>query len=122
MQVWNEPNCGFWSGSQQDYWTLMQTTYTAIKSVDSRLRVGGPATCQSQWINETIAFCEKNGVHLDFISTHEYPTYAHGMHARNPQPTAVSRCVLTLFSPYCLTSAVLWCVCAVTRPTAIAVL
>ena len=36
--------------------------------------VGGPATCQSQWLTETIQFCEANNVPIDFISTHEYPT------------------------------------------------
>src|SRR5688572_27211621 len=65
---------GFWSGSQQDYWKLLQHTYHALKGVNPLLRVGGPATCQSQWINETLAFCTQNGIRLDFVSTHEYPT------------------------------------------------
>jgi xylan 1,4-beta-xylosidase len=46
FEVWNEPNCGFWTGSQQDYFHLLKVTSAAIKSVDSRIRVGGPATCQ----------------------------------------------------------------------------
>ncbi|XP_004348611.2 xylanase, variant [Capsaspora owczarzaki ATCC 30864] len=74
FEVWNEPNCGFWSGNQTDYFTLLQHTYTALKSVSPLIRVGGPATCQSQWIAETVAFCKQNGIQLDFISTHEYPT------------------------------------------------
>ncbi len=74
FEVWNEPNCGFWSGSQQEYFTLLKHTYQAIKSVSPRLRVGGPATCQSQWIAETLQFCEANNIKLDFVSTHEYPT------------------------------------------------
>lgn len=74
FEVWNEPNCGFWTGSQQEYFHLLYVTYNAIKSVDQRLQVGGPATCQLQWIPETIKFAQANGLQLDFISTHIYPT------------------------------------------------
>jgi len=42
--------------------------------VDSKLRVGGPATCQSGLVNETLVFAQQNNVKIDFISTHEYPT------------------------------------------------
>jgi len=52
----------------------LKITSAALKSVDSELKVGGPATCQSQYLNETIQYCLKNNVALDFISTHEYPT------------------------------------------------
>ncbi|KAH3743385.1 glycoside hydrolase family protein [Pelomyxa schiedti] len=74
FEVWNEPNCGFWFGTQADYFELYQHTALALKSVNSNLKVGGPATCQSGWITETIEFVEENNVPLDFISTHEYPT------------------------------------------------
>ncbi len=74
FEVWNEPNCGFWSGTQSDYFTLLQHTFNAVKAVSPRLRVGGPATCQSQWITETLEFCKANGITLDFVSTHMYPT------------------------------------------------
>jgi len=39
-----------------------------------KISVGGPATCQSEWLTETLNFCEENNVFIDFISTHEYPT------------------------------------------------
>jgi len=74
FETWNEPNCGFWTGDQNDYFQLLNTTYFAIKSVNKKLSVGGPATCESQWLNETIDFTTSNGYNLDFISTHEYPT------------------------------------------------
>ena len=48
-------------------------TSAAIKSVSKNLSVGGPASCQSQWIPETLKFIKENNVSLDFISTHEYP-------------------------------------------------
>jgi len=53
---------------------LLQVTSAAIKSVSKNLSVGGPATCQSAWIPETLKFIKENNVSLDFISTHEYPT------------------------------------------------
>lgn len=49
FEIWNEPNCGFWSGTMQDYYEFYSVTVNAIKSVDPLLKVGGPATCQSQW-------------------------------------------------------------------------
>jgi len=74
FETWNEPNCGFWSGTFDQYLQLLQTTSTALKSVDSQLRVGGPATCRSALVNETLTFVQQNNVKIDFISTHEYPT------------------------------------------------
>jgi xylan 1,4-beta-xylosidase len=50
FEVWNEPNLDFWTGTQADYFKLYSYTARAIKQIDSRLRVGGPATAQSQWI------------------------------------------------------------------------
>jgi xylan 1,4-beta-xylosidase len=73
FEVWNEPNLdGFWSGSQADYFKLYRYAAAAIKSVDGRYKVGGPATAGAAWILETIAFCAQNQVLLDFISTHTY--------------------------------------------------
>ena len=46
FEVWNEPNLdfGFFDGTKSDYFELYKTTAEAVKSVSSRLRVGGPAT------------------------------------------------------------------------------
>lgn len=46
----------------------------AIKSVDSQLRVGRPATSVNAWIPEMLAFCRGSAVPIDFVSTHHYPT------------------------------------------------
>ncbi|HTB51806.1 MAG TPA: glycosyl hydrolase [Ferruginibacter sp.] len=79
FEVWNEPNLpAFWTGSQQDYFTLYQHAANAIKAVDTQLKVGGPATAENAWIPEFLDFCEKNAVPVDFISTHHYPTDAFG--------------------------------------------
>ena len=49
FEVWNEPNLinGFWSSTQEEYFKLYEVTAKAIKGLDSRLRVGGPATSDS---------------------------------------------------------------------------
>ncbi len=48
FEVWNEPNLtgtgGFFHGTKSDYFRLYKESADAIKSVDSKLRVGGPAT------------------------------------------------------------------------------
>lgn len=41
FEVWNEPNLkAFWTGTQDDYFTLYRVTANAIKRVDPSLRVG----------------------------------------------------------------------------------
>ena len=50
FEVWNEPNlnmypkAGFFHGTKSDYFKLYKTTAEAVKGVDPRLKVGGPAT------------------------------------------------------------------------------
>lgn len=79
FEVWNEPNLkAFWTGTQQDYFKLYRSTVEALKSIDSLLKVGGPATAKNAWIPEFLDFCEQNKVLVDFITTHHYPTDAFG--------------------------------------------
>ena len=50
FEVWNEPNlnmtpkAGFFEGSRSDYFQIYKASAEAIKKVDQRLKVGGPAT------------------------------------------------------------------------------
>jgi xylan 1,4-beta-xylosidase len=75
FEVWNEPNLrAFWTGTQEDYFKLYAQTARAIKTVDSSLLVGGPATAMNAWVEELLDYCEKNDLPADFISTHIYPT------------------------------------------------
>ena len=79
FEVWNEPNLkAFWTGTQRDYFKLYRYTARAIKNVDELLRVGGPATARSEWIEDFVDFCERNKVPADFVTTHQYPTDALG--------------------------------------------
>ena len=74
FEVWNEPNIDFWNGKpqQETYFQLYDLTAKAVKQVDSKLRVGGPATAQAAWVGDFIAHCTQNHVPFDFVSTHVY--------------------------------------------------
>jgi xylan 1,4-beta-xylosidase len=74
FEVWNEPNLDFWAGDPKEatYDQLYDTAARAIKKVNARLRVGGPATAQAAWVDRFIAHAAQNQVPLDFVSTHVY--------------------------------------------------
>ena len=74
FEVWNEPNIDFWSGrpAEQTYFELYDHTARALKSVNQRIRVGGPATAQAAWVSDMIAHATEKSVPLDFVSTHVY--------------------------------------------------
>lgn len=77
VEVWNEPNLpGFWEHADMaEYFKLFRYTFEAVKSVDSRFRVGGPAVCGGTdeiWIRKFLEFCRGEGLHLDFITRHHY--------------------------------------------------
>jgi xylan 1,4-beta-xylosidase len=74
FEVWNEPNIDFWIGrpAQSTYFELYDHTARALKAVNPRLRVGGPATAQAAWVGDLIAHATQNNVPLDFVSTHVY--------------------------------------------------
>jgi xylan 1,4-beta-xylosidase len=74
FEVWNEPNIDFWTGrpAQQTYFELYDHTARALKAVDARIRIGGPATAQAAWVGDIIAHATQNNVPLDFVSTHVY--------------------------------------------------
>jgi len=74
FEVWNEPNLDFWAGvpKQDTYWELYDHTALAIKKVNSRLKVGGPATAQAAWVDALIRHCAEKNIPLDYVSTHVY--------------------------------------------------
>jgi xylan 1,4-beta-xylosidase len=79
FEVWNEPNLKeFWTGTREDYFKLYRHTAEAIKSVDTRLKIGGPATAKNEWVEEFLDFGERSGLPADFVTTHHYPTDAFG--------------------------------------------
>ena len=74
FEVWNEPNLkGFWPHDMEEYFKLYTYAARAVKAVDEKLRVGGPASAGCEYIAELIDYCDKNKVPINFITTHEYP-------------------------------------------------
>ncbi len=73
FEVWNEPNLkAFFTGTQAEYFKMYEYASKAIKGVSADYRVGGPATAGAAWVPETIEFCAKNNLPIDFITTHAY--------------------------------------------------
>lgn len=75
FEVWNEPNLtAFGTGRQEDYFRLYRYTVDAIKGIDDKLKVGGPATADNAWVEDFLKFCKANNLPADFVTTHHYPT------------------------------------------------
>lgn len=79
IEVWNEPNLpGFWKDADmEEYFKLFRHTFQAIKELDCRFRVGGPAICGVQdelWIREFLNFCRREKIRPDFVTRHHYTT------------------------------------------------
>ncbi len=73
FEVWNEANLEvFWSGTPEEYLQLYDVTVDAVRSVDSRLVVGGPSSAAAGWVEELLAHADRTGTPVDFISTHTY--------------------------------------------------
>jgi len=74
FEVWNEPNIDFWAGEPKEstYYQLYDAAANALKKVDPKLRVGGPATAQAAWVEPFIRHAVEGHVPVDFVSTHVY--------------------------------------------------
>ena len=99
FEVWNEPNLDFWVGDPKEktYYQLYDTTARALKRVNSRLRVGGPATAQAAWVDRFIQHTVENDVPVDFVSTHVYANDSSedvfGTHEAIPRTEMVCRAI-----------------------------
>jgi hypothetical protein len=99
FEVWNEPNGTFWGGDPREatYFHLYELTAHALKSVNSRLRVGGPATAQAAWVPAFIQYCMARHVPVDFVSTRVYgddsAENVFGTHQKIPRRDMVIRAV-----------------------------
>jgi xylan 1,4-beta-xylosidase len=73
FEIWNEPNLRvFWTGDQSDYFRLYDASARAIRAVDDRLIVGGPATAAAGWIDDLLSYAADRSTPVDFLSTHTY--------------------------------------------------
>lgn len=77
VEVWNEPNLpGFWEhADMEEYFRLFRHTFEAVKQVDGRFQVGGPAVCggsDEKWIRAFLEYCHDHKIKVDFITRHHY--------------------------------------------------
>jgi len=42
----------------------------ALKSVDTEIQVGGPASAGAEWVGKLVQHCSETGTPLDFVTTH----------------------------------------------------
>lgn len=82
IEVWNEPNLpGFWQGADmEEYFKLFECSFMALKALDNRLKIGGPAICgvnDEYWIDEFMKFISEKNLDVDFITRHHYTTTEH---------------------------------------------
>ena len=103
FEIWNEPNIDFWTGVPKEgtYRQLYRSSADALKRVSPRLRVGGPATAQAAWVGRFIAWCAREKVPVDFVSTHVYANDksedVFGTHERIPRRDMVARAVKKVY-------------------------
>lgn len=103
FEIWNEPNIDFWTGEPKEatYYQLYDQAARSIKRVDSRLRVGGPATAQAAWVGGFIRHCVDGRVPVDFVSTHVYANDkaedVFGTHESIPRSEMVARAVKKVY-------------------------
>jgi xylan 1,4-beta-xylosidase len=87
---------------KEQYFDMYKITCNTIKAIDPTMKVGGPANssyhpdegvyeklskqkeikpedfeniqCKGPWIEDFLAYCEKENLSVDFVSSHPYPT------------------------------------------------
>lgn len=79
----NEPdNVGFWTGTRQEFFDSYAAWAKALKAVNPAFILDAPALMQARgsagptslntWITDFLAYCQINGVPVDFFSVHAY--------------------------------------------------
>ena len=83
-QLWNEPDAGYWAGTDEEFFKLHDYTADAVKRALPTARIGGPNVTgaynrrQSQFFNDFLEHCRsgvnyvtgETGSPLDFIGFH----------------------------------------------------
>lgn len=85
FEVWNEPDLSlpftgsFWHGSREDYYRLYDFSAQALKAVERRIKVGGPAAAKVESVEPFLRHVTTanyagggNSSPLDFLSVHAY--------------------------------------------------
>ena len=83
-EVWNEPNIGYWQGTQEEYFMLYDYAADGVKRAMPEARIGGPSTTGPRWdkaasyLTNFLQHCSegknyatgRKGAPLDFINFH----------------------------------------------------
>jgi xylan 1,4-beta-xylosidase len=88
-EVWNEPNIGYWRGSQEEFFKLHDHAIDAVRRALPTAKVGGPDSAGGgRFLRAFLEHCHsgtnhatgKTGTPLDFIAFHAKgaPTFADG--------------------------------------------
>jgi xylan 1,4-beta-xylosidase len=88
-EVWNEPNIGYWKGTQEEFFQLHDHAIDAVRRALPAAKVGGPDTAGGgRYLRQFLEHClhgtnhatGKKGTPLDFISFHAKgaPTFERG--------------------------------------------
>ena len=71
FEVWNE----MWGMDfPSPYMALYNASASAIKSINDKFQIGGPATARLQYVVEFVKAANAMNVPFDFVSSHMYPT------------------------------------------------
>ncbi len=77
-EIWNRADSKWWwpEGSAEEYYRLYATVAKAIKALDPRLKVGGPAAADcggdNRFLKDFLACVKKNRLPCDFVSWNYY--------------------------------------------------
>ena len=75
-EIWNEPDLGtdaMWTGTQEQYYDLYETTARHLKACFPNLKIGGPANAGNTAKAERfIVEMGRRGAPMDFFSFHKY--------------------------------------------------
>lgn len=77
FEFWNEPEVPFfWRGTREEFWSLYAETYKSIKSIDSKIKLGGFSSINfvdyQSWINDFYHFASTKDIDIDFFTFHVY--------------------------------------------------
>jgi xylan 1,4-beta-xylosidase len=88
-QVWNEPNIGYWKGTQEEFFKLHDHAIAAVRRALPTARVGGPDTAGGgRYLRQFLEHCLRGtnhatgqkGTPIDFVAFHAKgaPTFVDG--------------------------------------------
>ncbi|MFZ5829094.1 MAG: GH39 family glycosyl hydrolase [Planctomycetota bacterium] len=76
-EIWNEPDLAeqFWTGTTDQYYMMYEEAARALKELNPKLKVGGPASTgrlRREYVEDFIGYCRERNAPLDFFSWHSY--------------------------------------------------